>query len=694
MKKNLRNAALLFFHFPFLLPAQTPPDTLRMDAVTVSAYLSEQAVLRLPSSVSVLDRQVLGMQQGTSLVPAMNTSPGVRMEERSPGSYRLSLRGSLLRSPFGIRNVKIYVDEIPLTDAGGNTYLNALDAGSVGHIEVLKGPDGSLFGANSGGVIRIAPWGEHTGHKGAGLSVQSGSYGLFHEQAAWRHSGKNTDLQLNQAFQRSDGYRENTALKRHYLQVAPRWNYQPGREIRGFAFYTDLQYQTPGGLTAGQFEADPQAARPATPELPGAIEQQAGIKNRTLLGGLIHEARFTDRFRHVLSLSGARTDFENPFITNYETRDERTLSLRTYFELKGHSSRTFRWSWNAGVEWQQTRADIRNYDNEGGQKGGLQAGDRIRTGQHFYFTRLALEIGERWVAEAAVSLNGYRYRFRDLEAQEADPEAGSFSRVKFRKQLMPRLAFSYLVSENMAWRASVSRGYSPPTTAEVRSSDNTINTDLQAENGWNVETGIRYHTSDNRFQADASVFYYRLEEAIVRRLREDGAEYFVNAGGTRQPGLEAQLSTWLLPPRQRGDFIRGIQLRNSFTWNHFTFRDYRDGEEIFSGNRLTGVPGQVLVSSLLIRLPENSYAYIRHNYTSRIPLNDANSRYAGSYHLVQLKAGLRPRFRGRINLEIFAGIDNLLNTTYSLGNDINAFGERYFNAAPPRNYYGGISLRM
>ena len=34
--------------------------------------------------------------------------PGVRMEERTPGSYRLSIRGSLLRSPFGIRNVKVY----------------------------------------------------------------------------------------------------------------------------------------------------------------------------------------------------------------------------------------------------------------------------------------------------------------------------------------------------------------------------------------------------------------------------------------------------------------------------------------------------------------------------------------------------------------------------------------------------------
>ncbi len=43
-------------------------------------------------------------------------------------------------------------------------------------------------------------------------------------------------------------------------------------------------------------------------------------------------------------------------------------------------------------------------------------------------------------------------------------------------------------------------------------------------------------------------------------------------------------------------------------------------------------------------------------------------------------------------LNIFCGIDNLLNQNYSLGNDINAFGGRYYNPAPSRNYYAGINF--
>src|SRR5690606_15594696 len=135
---------------PLGVIADIPQDTSNyLEEVTVRAYFTEQPLLRLTASAGVVGPSALTNQPGVTLLPALNAVPGVRMEERSPGSYRLSLRGSLLRSPFGVRNVKVYLDEIPLTDAGGNTYFNLLDAGSVSSIEILKGPDGSLFGANS-----------------------------------------------------------------------------------------------------------------------------------------------------------------------------------------------------------------------------------------------------------------------------------------------------------------------------------------------------------------------------------------------------------------------------------------------------------------------------------------------------------------------------------------------------------------
>ncbi|RYE28236.1 MAG: Plug domain-containing protein, partial [Sphingobacteriaceae bacterium] len=176
---------LLLFPFTFHLASAQQTDTLKnLNEVTIKAYLSQQPLLTVPAAVGTINFQQLQLQSGFSLVPAVNTIPGVRMEERSPGSYRLSIRGSLLRSPFGVRNVKVYMDEFPLTDAGGNTYLNSLDLNSIQNINILRGPDGSLYGANSNGVVLIDPFGNRQQKSTASVGFDAGSYHSYHENIA------------------------------------------------------------------------------------------------------------------------------------------------------------------------------------------------------------------------------------------------------------------------------------------------------------------------------------------------------------------------------------------------------------------------------------------------------------------------------------------------------------------------------
>lgn len=680
---------IIFSILPFRSVAQNTPDTTQyIDPVKVNAYFSEQDVLRVTTSAAVVDRTLLNQQQGTTLLPAVNTIPGVRMEERSPGSYRLSIRGSLLRSPFGVRNVKVYLDEIPLTDAGGNTYLNLIDAGSLTGMEVLKGPDGSLFGANSGGVVILTPQGMESGGTNAHLRLSGGSYGLFHQQAGGTFEpSEKYRFSINQAHQQAEGYRENAAMRRDYFQTVQRWTYNERSELRFIGLYSDMQYRTPGGLTQAQFAENPAASRPATPAIPGSREQQAGIYNKTFVGGLIHDFRITDKLRHVVSVYGLTTDFRNPFITNYELRDEHNYGFRTYLGYSDAIGRDFRWGTNAGVEWQRGQADIFNYDNNGGERGDPQASDILDNKQHFYFMRLTGDWKDRLFIEASISLNQYGYGFRSVYPV-ADPNR---STRDFEAAWMPRVGFSYLLSNALSWRATVSKGYSPPTTAEIRSSDNIINTDLDAETGWNYETGIRFQSNDNRFFIDGSVFHYRMENAIVRRLNDSGAEFFANAGAVTQRGLELAVTAWLVQPRPTG-WLNGVQLGSNLTLSKFRFTDYQSAGTDFSGNRLTGVPSETVVSHIRFLLPHAITAYIMHNYTSSIPLNDGNTVYADAYHLLQAKVSYSVPILRRWNLQAFVGSDNILNQTYSLGNDINAFGGRFFNTAAPRNYYGGLSL--
>ncbi|SKB88791.1 TonB-dependent receptor [Daejeonella lutea] len=667
--------------------SQTKVDSIqKMDEIVVRGYITEQAILKVPSSVSVISSKALRDQPGISMLPAFNTIAGIRMEERSPGSYRLSIRGSLLRSPFGVRNVKVYIDDFPLTDAGGNTYLNSLDVGSINNIEILKGPDGSLFGANSGGVVLLNPFDKRSDSSWASANITSGSYGLFQEKVALQKKWNNNYLNVNHSYQTSDGYREHSSMQRHYGQVGYRWNYSNASQLRFLALYSDLDYQTPGGLTTAQYAANPKLARPSTPAVAGPVAQKARIDNKTFFGGVVNETKLTSNFRHVLALFGSHTDFLNPFITNYEVRSEGTLGLRTYFELAGNGKKALTWKWNAGLELQGTNADIANYDNNRGVRGNSQAQDDIISRQFFYFTRFSANIGERLTAEVAASFNYYKYEFdKDVKT------ATSHSVRKFDPQLMPRFALSYQVSDGVAFRTSVSRGYSTPTIAEVRASDNKINTNLESETGWNYEGGIRLRDRTDRFWLDASLFNYRLESAIVRRVNADDTEFYLNAGGTKQTGFETQASYWLIHPGSKG-FISGLQLQNSYTLSKYYFRSYVNGAANYSGNRLTGVPRGVVISGIDLRMDKNFYLFAQHNYTSKIPLNDANSLYSGEYNLIHFKAGWRRSTPGKPGLDFFAGVDNLLDENYSLGNDLNAFGGRYFNAAPRRNFFGGLRI--
>ncbi|MFA6277635.1 MAG: TonB-dependent receptor [Pedobacter sp.] len=673
--------------FSFSVSAQViQTDSIKkLNEIVVKGYYNPQPLLRAIGAVSILDSNQLQNQPNSSLVSSMNTAPGVRMEERSPGSYRLSLRGSLLRSPFGVRNIKIYINDFPLTDASGNTYLNTLDVAGIGSIEIYKGPEASIFGANTGGVVLLNSPLKRNNEVEFGLTA--GSYGLLHQTASLQQHINNYRFNVTEGYQQSDGYRENSALKRKYIQTAHQWSYSTKGLVKAFLFYSDLGYETPGGLTAAQLAVNPKSARPATPTLPSATQQQAAIYNKTFFGGLAHSYSFSQHFKHVIALFTSFTDFKNPFITNYEKRKESTIGLRT-FVAYAKASQHVNYTIQAGLESAQTKNDIKNYNNNKGLATALMASDDLTAHQDFGFLRLNFDINQRLLIELGASLNFFNYKH-----QSEFPLVIAEKQRSFKTRWMPKFAASYLINANFMARGSLSKGYSPPTLAEVRSSDNIINNSLQAEAGWNYEGGVRYQSNNKRFYVDGNLFYFHLQDAIVRRLNENDVEYFINAGGTKQLGTEVQFSAWLLQ-KDANRFLNGIQLRSSYTYSHFRFEDFKNAAQDYSGNKLTGVPNTTALNSLEFTFKKGFYLFAQHNYTSAIPLNDANTVFATKYHLADVKVGFRNLQLGKTALSISAGINNLLNQRYSLGNDLNAANNRYFNAAAGINYYTSLAVKL
>src|SRR6187549_2639850 len=154
--KHFFIAILLLSQIFFLNAQETELDSSQtLNEVIVKAYEQNRKLMQVPASIAVINKTQLSHFNNTNILPALNSNPGIRMEERSPGSYRLNIRGSSLRSPFGVRNVKTYYNDIPFTDPGGHTYLNQLGFYNFQSIELIKGPGSSLYGAGTGGVMMI-----------------------------------------------------------------------------------------------------------------------------------------------------------------------------------------------------------------------------------------------------------------------------------------------------------------------------------------------------------------------------------------------------------------------------------------------------------------------------------------------------------------------------------------------------------
>lgn len=657
-----------------------------LPVVEVSA-ISPETTLRLTGAEAFIPVSQIRITAPNAILPAVNNIPGVRMEERSPGSYRFSIRGSLLRSPFGVRNVKFYLSDFPLTDAGGNTYLNSLDISTMHSMRILKGPASGLFGANTGGVVILDPFAKNMQDSlNLSLSTSGGSFGLFQQQVGWLQQWKQAHLNIEQSFLRSDGFRDHSVMRRAFVKMSSKWQYRPDAQIKGMIFYSDLAYQTPGGLTLEQFEKNPKAARPATQTTPGAEEQQAGVMNKTFFGGLNHHKRWKNRFGHSASVFGSYTDFQNPFITNYEHRREGTFGMRTYADVESRSFEKWSGKWTVGGEWQRTFSSFENFENNKGEKDSLFVSDRLQAQQAFFFTRMQMDILQKLLLEASVSLNFFDYRFKTIYPETVF----DFNKRSFNPQWMPRVSLSYVIQENISLRAVISRGYSIPTLSEIRASDNSINTNLQAERGINYELGVRVRDRNDLLNLEATFFWYQLRNAIVRQVNEAGEERFVNAGNTIQPGLEISVQSRLMQEKSSG-MLRKLHINGHFNWNAFRFDEYQIGNNDYSGNPLTGTPKYTSAAQLEAGFAAGFGVYVQYYFASGITLNDAATAKATPYHILQARADWSRSFQF-IVLQLFVSTDNLLDQRYSLGNDLNAFGSRFYNAAPGRSFQGGLKL--
>ena len=654
-----------------------------LENIRITAFEHNRVLRDVPASVSYLNQEQLTRFNSSSLVDAVNASPGVRMEERSPGSYRFNIRGSSLRSPFGVRNIKVYYNDIPFTDPGGNTYLNQLGYHNFNSLEIIKGPGSSLYGSGTGGVLLIESLSAIEQPRLV-AEYSAGSNGMHHFHGSYIHANEKYASRFAVQHLQSDGYRKQSALQRKVYSWNGRFRLTGNQILKTSFLYGDLFYETPGALNAVEYASDPKAARPGGGGFPGAIAAKASIHQQTFLTGASLEQQVWKGLKNKTVLYGMFTRLINPNLRGYEKSSLPHAGGRTTFHwLKMISKAAL--NIDFGGEWQQGFQTVQVHDNAGGEPDSLRSNDDITNRNALVFIQATLDLYHGWTFVAASGISWLKTDFTRF-----DPFTIGKQTRKFGNEFAPRFAIMKKLDE-LTLYAAVSKGFSPPSTTELVPTGGAINLELQAEDGINYDLGIRTVISE-RISADVNTFYFRLNNTIVQRRDAGGGDFFINAGKTSQKGIELSLACPFLNDHKTHSLFNKGNAWLNYTYHHFKYKEFKQIDTDYSGNKLPGVAPHTIAAGIDLYVKHYLFLGLHYFFSDRLPLNDANTVHADPYHLLGFKASCQLFTNKKIMVSLSAGAENLLGQQYSLGNDINGFGGRYFNTAPGRNYFAGLKI--
>jgi outer membrane receptor protein involved in Fe transport len=138
-------------------PGNAAADGGSAEDIIVTAQKREQALFEVPQSISVLSSAALEQRQARSIADYAALVPGLSFEQGNPGQTRIVLRG--INSGGATPTVSVYVDDTPFgsstSQTNGAGLAGDFDTFDIERLEVLRGPQGSLYGANAlGGVVK------------------------------------------------------------------------------------------------------------------------------------------------------------------------------------------------------------------------------------------------------------------------------------------------------------------------------------------------------------------------------------------------------------------------------------------------------------------------------------------------------------------------------------------------------------
>ena len=682
MTPELRTAAPRLTLLPSLLLvlpayAQEVPETV-LDEIVVTATRMESTVRNTPRSISVVgkERIQLGTQQ-LGLDEALVSVPGLYMQNRYnfAQDLRVSLRGFGARSSFGIRGIKIIVDGIPETLPDGQAGVDSIDLGSAQSIEVLRGPASSAFGNASGGVISI------TSELGAEEPyvegrVAGGDYGYSQVQLKSAGDIGDTDYLLNLSHTEIDGYRDHSSARGSVLNGKLG---VPVGESDKLIFAVNLtdqpQAQDPGGINAAQAASDPSSARDRNvlfdsgealeQQRIGAVYQQFRDSGTLTLRNYYAWREFSNKLPFV---GGGSVDLDRFF---YGVGGQYTIGDA----LPDTVSLTF------GIDLDRQNDERKRFDNNEGVLGPVVFNQNERVSSTGLYAQGSIDITDDWTLQAGLRYDEISYDVSDNYLANGD-DSGELD----FDQVSPSIGINYQLDRGVFF-ASYSSAFETPTTTELANPDASggFNPNLDAQTADNFEIGYKF--ADGNLYYEIALFTIDLEDELLpfELAQFPGRTFYQNAGSSERDGIEAAIS-WASD--------NGIRIDASYTWSDFKFSDFMDDNgNDFSGNQLPGLPEHFGYLGVSYAGEGGLSGTLEAFYSGSLYANNANSANVSSYTVANLRFGYEFT-SGSWRLRPYVGINNLLDESYNSNIRINAFGARYFEPAPERNYFAGVVVNF
>ena len=140
--------------------ANSTPDSANdgNEVIIVTAQKRAQTLIEVPQSISVISGATLERQHADNFSDYLKLVPGLQLNQSTPGQGRLVIRG--VNTGGVASTVGVYMDETPFGSSSGLVNASVLagdfDTFDLDRIEVLRGPQGTIYGASSlGGVLKF-----------------------------------------------------------------------------------------------------------------------------------------------------------------------------------------------------------------------------------------------------------------------------------------------------------------------------------------------------------------------------------------------------------------------------------------------------------------------------------------------------------------------------------------------------------